>query len=79
MPSLNVTTKSTKRETTTLDLVTLKLILETPIYTLERKRGAVLIYTSFRSSSYKVRKTTISSSLGKIIKVIEYKYNMRES
>ena len=59
--------------------MTLKLVLETPTYTLGRKRVALVIYTSFRSSSYKLRKTTISSSLSKVVKVIEYKYNIVES
>ena len=73
LSSLNTTIKSIKREATILEPITLI------IYTLERKREALRIYTSFRSSSYKLRKITISSSLSKVIKVIEYKYNIVES
>jgi hypothetical protein len=62
-----------------LELVTLKLVLETPTYILGRKRVALVIYTSFRSSSYKLRKTTTSSSLSKVTKVIEYKCDIVES
>ena len=61
-----------------LEPITLKLIQSTPTYTLGRKREALGTYTSFRSSSYKVRKTTMSSSLRKVIKVIECKCNIAE-
>jgi hypothetical protein len=78
LSSLSATIKSVKRKTTTLEPVTLKLVLSTPTYTLGRKRTAVATYTSFRSSSYKTRKTTTSSSLSKVVKVIECKCNIAE-
>ena len=79
LSSLSTTIKSIKREATILEPITLKLILSTSTYILRRKRVGLVIYTSFRSSSYKLRKIAISSSLSKVVKVIEYKYNIAES
>ena len=58
--------------------MTLEPIPGTPAYISGRKRKALEVYTGFRSSSYKTRKTFTSSSLRKVVKVIEYEYDIVE-
>ena len=58
--------------------MTLEPILGTPARISGRKRKALEVYTGFRSSSRKTRKTPISSSLRKVVKVIEYECNIAE-
>jgi len=76
--SSSTAVESVKREAATLEPVTLKLVPSTPAHTLGRKREALGIYTSFGSSSCKARKTTTSSSLRKVVKVMECECNIAE-